>query len=77
MKNPKYDKDTTEVHLGGLNAGSLQNFGDFPNLQTVWINNNNLTCLEGLEANFRIKHLYAHNNRISQVGSSLEKLAHL
>jgi Leucine-rich repeat (LRR) protein len=33
--------------------------------------------LEGLEKNFRVKHLYAQKNRISCIRGVIEKLKHL
>ena len=77
VKSLKYANDTSEIHLGGINAETLSNFKDFLNLQTVWLNNNKLTSLEGLEANFRIKHLYCQNNHISSIEKTLPLLKHL
>ncbi len=53
------------------------NFAIFENLETVWLNNNKLRDLKGLEENFRIKHLYVHRNRISELKGVIEKLKHL
>ena len=46
----------------------------------LWLNDNRLSKLKGLDANFRIKHLYLHNNSITTVcdaSCSLSKLRHL
>lgn len=77
VKNYKYAKDTTEVHLGKRNAEVLANFSLFENLEIVWLNNNRLRDLKGLEDNFRIKHLYLQKNRISSLKGVVEKLKHL
>lgn len=65
--NLKHAKELTEIHLGNIGAESLANFGDFPNLETVWLNSNRLVDLQGLEKNYRIKHLNAQNNRICTI----------
>jgi|JI6StandDraft_1071083.scaffolds.fasta_scaffold00237_63 hypothetical protein len=48
VKNYKYAKDTTEIHLGKRDAEVLVNFPVFDNLETVWLNNNRLKDLKGL-----------------------------
>lgn len=48
IKNSKVAKETTEVHLGGRKATVLVHFAQFPNLETVWLNENRLTSLSGL-----------------------------
>lgn len=48
IKNAKQAKEATELHLGGLKATVLVNFNHFPNLEILWLNNNNLTSLKGL-----------------------------
>eukprot|EP00644_Phytophthora_capsici_P004604 jgi/Phyca11/110723/e_gw1.19.218.1 len=50
----------------------IANFDAFVNLEVLWINDNQLQELDGLDCCFRIKQLYAQNNSIrSLVGSSL------
>lgn len=77
IKNAKAAKETTEVHLGGRGATTLVNFSAFSDIEVLWINKNNLNSLKGLESNFRIKHLYAQNNKISNVDGIFERLKHL
>ena len=46
----------------------------------LWLNDNKLSKLKGLEDNFRLKHLYVHNNRIASLVNSsccLKELRHL
>ncbi len=40
IKNAKYARDLTEVHLSDREIDILENFQDFPNLEVVWLNNN-------------------------------------
>jgi Leucine-rich repeat (LRR) protein len=77
VKNSKQAKETTELHLGGLKATLLVNFQHFPNLEILWLNNNRLTSLKGLEKNFRIKHLFAQSNRISSIDGIFDCLKHI
>jgi hypothetical protein len=48
VKNNKYAKDTTELHLGKREAEVLGDFSIFENLQIVWLNDNRLKDLWGL-----------------------------
>ena len=43
IKNKKYAKDLTEVHLSDRQLVSLEKFDDFPNLEVIWLNNNNVS----------------------------------
>ena len=40
IKNKKYAKDLTEVHLSDRSLTSLEKFEEFPNLEEIWLNNN-------------------------------------
>ena len=40
VKNAKYARDLTEVHLSGRDLDCVQHFDDFPNLEVIWLNNN-------------------------------------
>ena len=40
IKNKKYAKDLTEVHLSDRSLNSLERFAEFPNLEVIWLNNN-------------------------------------
>jgi hypothetical protein len=51
--------DCVELYLGGEGIEKLRGFGAFVNLEVLWINNNQLRCINGLDANSRIKELYA------------------
>ena len=43
IKNAKYARDLTEVHMTDKNLDYLEAFEDFPNLEVVWINKNNVS----------------------------------
>jgi hypothetical protein len=40
VKNAKYARDLTEVHLSDRELDALEHFEDFPNLEVIWLNNN-------------------------------------
>lgn len=40
IKNAKYAKELTEVHLSDRKITQLERFEDFPNLEVVWLNGN-------------------------------------
>jgi hypothetical protein len=40
IKNMKYAKNLTEVHLADREVDILEQFEDFPNLEVAWVNNN-------------------------------------
>jgi len=77
VKNSKYAKNCTEIHLAELNLEEIINFDKFPNLECLWLNNNKLEKVEGLDTNFRLRELYLHNNRIKTLQGSIPNLLHL
>ena len=40
IKNSKYARDLTEVHLSDRRLTGLEKFENFPNLEVIWLNNN-------------------------------------
>eukprot|EP00438_Fugacium_kawagutii_P029473 Skav209240 [mRNA] locus=scaffold293:478876:483826:- [translate_table: standard] len=53
------------VHLANLGAESVsKNFEHFGNLEVVWLQGNQLSRVENLETNFRIREIYLQNNRL-------------
>ena len=62
---------TLELHLGGRGITRLIDFHAFLSLDTLWLNDNKLKSIAGLENNFRIRHLYLHNNRIRRLKGGL------
>jgi hypothetical protein len=43
IKNNKYAKDLIEVHLSERGLTGLEKFENFPNLEVIWLNNNNVS----------------------------------
>jgi len=46
IKNMKYARDLTEVHLSGRELDALEGFEDFPNLEVICINNNKVKVFD-------------------------------
>ncbi len=74
FRSTKYSSNCEELHLGGRGIQALRDFESFVALSVLWLNDNQLENLEGLEENFRIKELYAHSNKIKRLQE--EGLAH-
>jgi len=56
----------------------IRGFEDFPCLEVLWMQENDITSLNHLDNNFRLKSLYLSGNRISTLeGSSLKNLPNL
>jgi len=78
INNMKYKQLCTEMHLADRGIDKIRGFEDFKCLEVLWLNNNCITSLNHLDANFRIKFLYASDNKIqSLIGSSLRNLPNL
>lgn len=43
IKNAKYARDLTGVHLSDREIDILEQFEDFTNLEVVWLNNNRVS----------------------------------
>ena len=77
-----YRKNLTEMFCGkaGIEKIDLTSIKRLPNLEVLWLNDNLLTKLQGLDFNFRLKHLYLHNNSITTLTNAsccITKLRHL
>ena len=70
VKTRKYAKECIEIVLSKRHITKLINFNDFENLEALWLTNNSLTEIKGLETNFRIKILCLSFNRISSLENS-------
>ncbi len=55
----------TEILLSHLGLEELCNFSRFKCIEALWLNDNLLSEIDGLDTNVQIKALYLHNNRIS------------
>ena len=67
IKSDKYAGLCSELHLGYKNISKLKDFEKFISLDTLWLNDNRLIDIEGLEENFRIKNLFLHNNKMKTI----------
>jgi Leucine-rich repeat (LRR) protein len=43
IKNSKYARDLAEVHLSDRHLTRLEHFEEFPNLEVIWLNNNQVS----------------------------------
>ena len=43
IKNKKQAKDLVQVHLSDRGLTSLERFDEFPNLEVIWLNNNEVS----------------------------------
>lgn len=77
IKDRKCARETVEIYMGRRGIQKLIKFEDFPNLEVLWLNDNNLKSLQGLDKNIRIKELYLHNNRLKTLDGSIKFLLHL
>ena len=77
QQTDKYANMATELHMGRKGITELWDFENFTNLHTLWLNNNQLQSLEGLEANVRLLNLHCHGNRISRISDTLQHLKFL
>lgn len=58
-ENAIYIKECTELHLGSKGIEKLRGFEVFVNLESLWLNGNKLKKLNNLDAQTRLKALYA------------------
>ena len=78
VKTRKYAKECIEIVLSKRKITELVNFEAFKNLEALWLTNNCLTSINGLDENFRIKILCCGKNRITTLeGSSISKMKFL
>ncbi|KAL3151471.1 hypothetical protein ABBQ38_012471 [Trebouxia sp. C0009 RCD-2024] len=70
-KNAKYVKACTELFMGGQGLDHLEGFEKLVNLEVLWVNDNHLESIHGLNSNFRMRVLHAENNSICSLKGSL------
>jgi len=73
VDNAKYVKNCTDMYLGKKSIEAITGFEKFVNLEVLWINGNKLKKINNLDSNFRIKRLYAQNNKIGTLVGSLAR----
>ena len=76
-RKDKYAAMCTDLHMGRKNITELVGFENFVSLHTLWLNNNHLRSLEGLECNIRILNLHCHGNKITHLAGTLKTLKFL
>ncbi|KAG2435601.1 hypothetical protein HYH02_011893 [Chlamydomonas schloesseri] len=76
-QNAKYIKECIELHLGSKGIEKLRGFEVFVNLESLWLNDNKLKKLNNLDAQKRLKALYAQDNQICTLKGSLENFKFL
>ena len=77
MKNAGIQVDTPEVLLSHHGLLEVCSFERLKCMEALWLNDNLLTKVDGLDANMQLKALYLHNNRISTLKGSLKFLRHI
>jgi hypothetical protein len=77
QRSEKYAGLTTDLHMGRKGISELWDFENFVNLHTLWLNDNHLYSLEGLERNVRLLHLHCHGNKIGRISETLRHLKFL
>ena len=65
-------KAIPELYLAKRSLISLRGVVEkMPNLEALWVNQNHLITLEGLQNSTRLRALYAHGNRVEDIGEGL------
>jgi hypothetical protein len=77
MKNAGIQVDTPEVLLSHHGLLEVCSFERLKCMEALWLNDNLLTKVEGLDTNMQLKALYLHNNRINTLRGSLKFLRHI
>ncbi|KAK3276661.1 hypothetical protein CYMTET_15285 [Cymbomonas tetramitiformis] len=76
--NDKYVKECTELYLGDKGIEKLKGFDRLVNLEVLFLSNNKLTHISHLDQNFRMRRLYAANNKIFTLkGPSMQNMRFL
>mmetsp|Transcript_20704 Transcript_20704/g.67050 ORF Transcript_20704/g.67050 Transcript_20704/m.67050 type:complete len:272 (-) Transcript_20704:2571-3386(-) len=73
-KNAKYVKECVELHLGHKGIDRLWGFERLTNLESLYLNDNDLMEVTGLDDNFRIRHLSLQNNALVTLNGSILKM---
>ena len=77
IKTRKYAKECIEIVLSKRRITELINFDMFENLEALWLTDNRLTSINGLDNNFRIKILCCAQNHITTLEGSISKMKFL
>ena len=77
MKDLGVKVDTEEVLLSRKGLIDFCSMSHMVCLEVLWLNDNNITKIKGLDTNVQLKCLYLHNNRINTLVGSLKYLKHI
>lgn len=77
MKDLGVKVDTEEVLLSRKGLVDFCSMSHMVCLEVLWLNDNNITRIHGLDTNVQLKCLYLHNNRINTLVGSLKYLKHI
>jgi len=69
--------DTPEVLLSHQKLLEVCSFERLKCMEALWLNDNLLSKMEGLDTNMQLKALHMHNNRIRTLKGSLKHLKHI
>eukprot|EP00164_Ancoracysta_twista_P005799 GFYU01007974.1.p1 GENE.GFYU01007974.1~~GFYU01007974.1.p1 ORF type:complete len:506 (-),score=184.98 GFYU01007974.1:197-1648(-) len=72
VKNAKYITACHELFMGHKGIERLTGFDIFPKLENLWLNDNQIDLVEGLEENFRLRCLYLQNNKITTLKGAVK-----
>ncbi|XP_078375330.1 leucine-rich repeat-containing protein 72-like isoform X1 [Oculina patagonica] len=68
------DKDVSEIYLANSGLREVKDFGNFRNLQIVWLNGNKLRKLNCFGSNYQLRELYLQDNMLVELNGSLRHL---
>lgn len=65
--------EITQLCLGGRGIQRLEGLAPLTGLQVLWVHDNQLTSLDGLDANTRLRQLYVHVRAWASRGCSMRR----
>lgn len=77
MKDLGVKVDYEEVLLSKKGLVDFCSMSHMVCLEVLWLNDNSITKIRGLDTNVQLKCLYLHNNKINTLQGSLKYLKHL
>ncbi|GMI36160.1 hypothetical protein TrCOL_g4449 [Triparma columacea] len=77
VKHGRAVQDCVELHLTDRGYTRIAGFERFVNLETLWLNDNNISKITNLDDNIRIKRLYLQNNTLDSLKGSLPSFTFL
>lgn len=77
LASPALAPTATDIFLGDAGIEYLRGFEKLPNLRTLHLPNNLVSSLDGLAGCFRLKYLFARNNRIRSLVGLFDACPHI